>query len=76
VLGKDARTARTEGTPMIDKIELMPFEKDWPTTLDSLDGKITLIIRKINEIVDHLNLVHGDGQFHMSMYIPEEKHDD
>jgi hypothetical protein len=26
-----------------------------------------ILKKKIDEIVDHLNLVHGDGQFHMSL---------
>jgi hypothetical protein len=33
---------------------------------DALDY-IYILKKKIDEIVDHLNLVHGEGQFHMSL---------
>lgn len=47
---------------MIEKIQLLPDEDYWPLTPEYLDGKISMMIRKINEMIDHLNQAHGDVQ--------------
>lgn len=40
---------------MIEPIKLLPNEQYWPTTLGSLEGKIEMLIRKINEISEAVN---------------------
>jgi|WetSurSiteA1Bulk_404760.scaffolds.fasta_scaffold199974_2 hypothetical protein len=54
---------------MIDKIKLLPAEKWWPETTESLNGKVTLMIRKINEIVDLLNKWEIEGIPHEHLNI-------
>jgi hypothetical protein len=40
---------------MIEPVKYLPSERSGPKTLDSVDGKIELLTRKINEMIEVLN---------------------